>query len=95
MQITLWGTQSGGLSEYAYKLWSGLIIDYYYPRWQRWVTGVTEALLYGRRFSQDMFLATLQAWEIEWVYRQGNPYPQTPSGDAFTLASAIHQQYFV
>ena len=94
MQVTLWGPQNSTLTDYAYKLWSGLIIDYYYPRWSQWTAAVTAALQGGQDFNQTAFLATLQAWEEGWVHRQGNPYPQTPSGDAFTLASSIYDKYF-
>ena len=34
--LTTWGDQSqnGGLKDYSYRSWQGLLADYYYPRWK-------------------------------------------------------------
>lgn len=43
--ITVWGTESaantGGLRDYSNRVWSGLLRDFYYPRWQRFFKALT------------------------------------------------------
>ena len=53
-QITTWGGPE--LSEYAAKIWSGLIRDYYLPRWQKFAT----SLRMGGPIS-------LLDWEEGWI----------------------------
>lgn len=41
VQLTTWGNREcadkGGLRDYANKEWQGLLKDFYYPRWERWM----------------------------------------------------------
>ena len=57
-QVTVWGGPD--LSEYAAKMWSGLIDGYYVSRWTRWL----DALRSGK--STDT-----QAWEESWIMHPG------------------------
>ncbi len=108
-QVTTWAPMSSpsGLSEYAYdcrvaalltlhryKLWNGLVGDYYLPRWTMWFDAVSQSMTGGLAFNETTFMAGLQGWEEEWVHRVENPYSTSPSGDAFGLASAIYTKYF-
>ncbi len=47
-QITVWGNRQaadyGGLHDYANKEWSGLLREFYYPRWSLWISKMAEAL---------------------------------------------------
>lgn len=52
--VTYWGGTI--LSEYAGKLWQGLIADYYLPRWESWY----ESQKRGEVFD-------INAWEKHWV----------------------------
>jgi alpha-N-acetylglucosaminidase len=68
-QVTLWGRAGGAqLSEYAAKLWSGLVGGYYQGRWAGW----SAAQLGGAPFDQT-------AWEERWVTTPGGtqvtPWP--------------------
>jgi len=61
-QITTWG---GDIDDYAAKMWSGLIKEYYIPR--------VKMILAGKS-------SKLKAWEEQWVERTGpvkktKPYP--------------------
>ena len=51
--ITTWG---GGINEYAAKTWSGLIRDYYIPRWR---------LYYDAKKNSTSF--DIKRWEEEWI----------------------------
>lgn len=82
------------MTEYAYKLWNGLIIDYYFARWEQWVTSMAAALEAETSLDESVFAAELQLWQQEWVYQSGNPYPQQAHGDAFEFATMIFDTYF-
>ena len=53
-QITTWGGPA--LSEYAAKIWSGLIRDYYLPRWEYF----TQCLKSGKEYK-------IYEWEENWI----------------------------
>ncbi len=53
-QITTWG--GSHLSEYAAKVWNGLIKDYYLKRWERFA----DSLKYGTKYS-------ILNWEEKWI----------------------------
>jgi len=46
--ITWWGWQNRNLKfvlhDYAYKEWSGLLSDYYFPRWEKFITNCNKEL---------------------------------------------------
>lgn len=55
--VTVWGypmangtavekTHSSNLSEYAYRLWAGLVSSYHLPRWQMWIANIMDAVAY-------------------------------------------------
>lgn len=48
MQITTWGNRvcadDGGLRDYANKEWQGLLKDFYYPRWERWMQALSDQM---------------------------------------------------
>ena len=94
MQLTLWGPQNGTLTDYAYKLWNGLIGSCCYQRWDQWVGAVTGAMQQSQAFNQTEFVDKLQSWEESWVHQQGNPYLQQPVGDGYMLAQTIYNKYF-
>lgn len=77
LQITTWGNRHaaniGGLRDYAYKEWSGLMSDYYYPRWQYFFDYIlqNEQLPVGFDY-YDM--------ESKWV-EGTNPYPTHPTSE--------------
>lgn len=72
--ITTWG---GGVNEYAAKTWSGLIRDYYIPRWQKYY----EAQRDNNEFN-------IKQWEEEWInsnkISKTEPY-ENPVGKAIEL----------
>lgn len=48
VQITTWGNRvcadDGGLRDYANKEWQGLLKDFYYPRWERWMQALSDQM---------------------------------------------------
>lgn len=92
-QVTLWGPQDSGLTQYAYKLWSGLIADFYRPRWSMWLTALHEAVTNGKAFDQAAFTTSVEAWEEAWTW-ETNAYPTEPTGDAATLSQQLYAKWF-
>ncbi len=69
--VTIWGPP---VDDYAAKVWSGLIRDYYLPRWQQY-----------RRSGGG----SLPAWEKEWVERRRGLSPCTPYADPVAAAQQL------
>ena len=48
VQVTTWGNRTcadkGGLRDYANKEWQGLLKDFYYPRWQKWMEALARQM---------------------------------------------------
>lgn len=55
LQITVWGG-TPRLSEYAAKVWSGLVEGYYLKRWEKFA----DSLEHGTRFN-------IRKWEMSWI----------------------------
>ena len=79
LQITTWGDRAcadgGKLHDYAYKEWSGLLRDFYLPRW--------EAFFADPDGTHDWY-----AIEEPWTLQTGD-YPTEPTGDPVTVAQEI------
>lgn len=65
--VTVWGPGGlkDGLDDYSCRMWSGLIRDYYIPRWEHWF----ESLRTGVPFDFD-------AWEYRFAEQRGVSEPQ-------------------
>ena len=74
--ITTWGWP--GLSDYASRVWSGLIRDYYAARWAAWL----DAEIAGTDFSLDM-------WQQTWLSRPYRPSEPLPVRDLPATARAM------
>jgi alpha-N-acetylglucosaminidase len=58
--ITTWGGDTREITDYSARMWSGLIRDYYIPRWE---------LYYNAKKKNEKF--DLFAWEDKWVTSPG------------------------
>ncbi len=78
-QITMWGP-SGQILDYANKQWSGLVKDYYLPRWQLFVSTVEDCLKSNKSFNQgDFNTKVLHDVEMPFTYATKS-YPVKPVG---------------
>eukprot|EP01060_Flectonema_neradi_P039272 TRINITY_DN857_c3_g1_i1.p1 TRINITY_DN857_c3_g1~~TRINITY_DN857_c3_g1_i1.p1 ORF type:complete len:723 (+),score=163.84 TRINITY_DN857_c3_g1_i1:77-2245(+) len=91
-QITLWGPK-GEITDYASKQWSGLVSDYYYPRWELYLKTVNTALKEGKAFNQSAFDTNCRVLEQSWQHGT-ETFPSQPVGDAVQIAVTLYQQYF-
>jgi len=78
-QVTVWGGPV--LSEYAAKVWSGLIRDYYAQRWKLYYQALKE---YSKPDLTD--------WQEEWITTPGNLSRQVPVRDVVTGASDLKKE---
>lgn len=74
-QVTFWG--STRLSDYSARVWSGLIRDYYLPRWERYFASL--------RAGET---PDVRAWEQQWLARRGVS-PAQPPRDVLAAAKAL------
>ncbi len=92
VQITTWGNRSaaerGKLREYAHKEWSGVLADYYYPRWKAYFDALA-ATLDGRPMREFDFYAMDEQWTL-----RHNPYPYEAQGDPVEFAQKAYACVF-
>lgn len=74
--ITTWGWPE--LSDYASRVWSGLIRDYYAARWQAW---------FDHQFAGSEF--SLDIWQQSWLSRPYSPSIPTAVPDLISEARAM------
>lgn len=79
VQITTWGNRDaaerGGLREYAHKEWSGVLRDFYYPRWKAYFDALA-ATLDGKPMKHFDFYAMDEKWTLKH-----NAYPSEAQGN--------------
>jgi alpha-N-acetylglucosaminidase len=90
--ITLWGDEKSPLNEYACRQWSGLLKDFYKPRWQQFFTVAGKALEQGKQIDLPVFQQEIAQWEWKWVNRRQD-YPVTPMGDPISVAKQLYKKY--
>lgn len=72
--VTIWGPP---VEDYSARVWSGLIRDYYLPRWKHYFASRKKGV--GFDFA---------AWENNWVESEGCP-SQTPPADVVNTARSL------
>lgn len=89
-QITLWGP-SGQVLDYATKQWSGIVRDYYYPRWQLFFNELGKCLQSNKRFNQSTFQKMVfNQVELPFNY-ESKQYPTEPTGENLTFCTVNWQ----
>lgn len=84
-QITYWGPDDAGteLHEYANKEWSGMLRDFYLPRWEMFIRELN-ARLDGKPAGEVKYFD----FEKRWT-EQRNAYPAAPSGNLVATAVRV------
>ncbi len=103
VQITTWGNRycadTGGLRDYAHKEWNGILKDFYYPRWVKYldileqeIDGKLPVLPVGnsswKKDDNPAMTIDWYAMEEPWTL-QHNPYPSEGEGNAFEVCKRI------
>lgn len=83
--ITTWGGQQqangGGLHDYSYRQWGGMMKDFYYERWKQWFDNGMKEVSGG-----------WYAWERAWAHNTKR-YPTTPVGSTAEVAGRNLPKY--
>ncbi|XP_014294614.1 alpha-N-acetylglucosaminidase isoform X2 [Halyomorpha halys] len=90
-QITLWGP-NGEIRDYANKQWSGLVKDYYKPRWEIFLSALNDSLttktpFYQKKVSNKIFSDV----EEHFSYSYFN-YPDHPIGNSIAISRRIKKK---
>lgn len=85
MQITYWGPDDPetDVHDYANKEWSGLLRDFYLPRWAMF-TRELNSRLDGRPSTEIRYFDLEKSWTL-----QRNTYPISPSGNPVATAREL------
>ncbi|XP_046812206.1 alpha-N-acetylglucosaminidase isoform X1 [Lucilia cuprina] len=87
-QITLWGP-SGQIVDYATKQWSGIVRDFFKPRWQLFLKQLNISLNNNIPFNNTMFIQTVLT-EIEKPFSYDKKrYHTLPNGNTYTISQRI------
>lgn len=90
--ITLWGDVNSPLHEYACRQWSGLLSDFYKPRWQQFFEKINTALLSGKDVDLDSWQKEIAQWEWKWVNKH-KEFPVEPQGNPVKIAREMYHKY--
>lgn len=85
--ITTWGGGSS-LNDYASRLWSGLVSQYYSKRWELFLNEVLAAMQEGREYSQEAFDAKCSALEDSLVLA-APPVCDAPAGEVTEICRRV------
>ena len=84
--ITTWGPQAasenGGLRDYSYRQWGGMVKDFYYQRWKTWFDNGMQAPA-GGWFQ----------WEHNWATNANKRFPTEPTGNTAEVATRLLGRY--
>lgn len=90
--ITLWGDAKNPLHEYACRQWSGLLSDFYKPRWQQFFAVAENAAKQHKPINLTKFEEDIRQWEWKWV-NQRKDYPTQPTGNATETSIEMYKKY--
>lgn len=85
--ISVWGTKgvSEELHDYSNREWSGMLKDFYLPRWQMFTDSLRMALD-GKPGKETDYYAFENAWT-----KERKTYPSEAKGDAFIVVAKVLQ----
>lgn len=92
MILTTWGPKGRHLVDYANREWNGLISSYYAPRWEKFISGLEDAVSKGCEFDQDAYNQWCCDFEWAWV-EQKQHFPDKVQGDAYELSRKMYEYY--
>jgi alpha-N-acetylglucosaminidase len=90
--ITLWGDEKNRLHEYSCRQWSGLLNDFYKPRWNQFFSIATTSLQQQKPIDYKAFEELMQQWEWKWVSSH-TTFPTQSKGNAVEVARELYQYY--
>lgn len=86
--ISTWGnrdaSENGGLRDYSYREWGGMLKDFYYDRWKKFFTNLDAGRSQPDWFEHD--------WN--WAHNASLSYPVQPTGNTAEVAERLLNKYF-
>ena len=86
--ITTWGkrdmSEAGGLRDYSYREWGGMMKDFYYDRWKKFFDALDAGNEQPDWFSHD--------WN--WAHNASLSYSDQPTGQTAEVAERLLLKYF-
>jgi alpha-N-acetylglucosaminidase len=90
--VTLWGDADSRLHEYSCRQWSGLLKDFYKPRWQQFFDVLQSSLLNQKGADLEGFDKKIRQWEWAWV-NERKDFPLHPTGNTVQVAQELYRKY--
>jgi alpha-N-acetylglucosaminidase len=90
--ITLWGDADSRLHEYSCRQWSGLIKDFYKPRWKKFLEILQLSLVSPKGADLEGFDKNIRQWEWAWV-NERKDFPLHPTGSTVEIAKELYAKY--
>ncbi len=87
-QITTWAFKDSNLHDYSHREWSGLLTDFYKPRWKMFFDHLTQKMNGGNPQEPDYYL-----FEETWT-KQTNKFSSTASRKPIKESLRIYNKYF-
>ncbi|OAD53228.1 Alpha-N-acetylglucosaminidase, partial [Eufriesea mexicana] len=92
-QITLWGP-SGEIRDYANKQWSGVVADYFKPRWALFLDSLVNSVATGIKMNiTNVNLEIFQKVEQPFTVSR-KVYPTETTGDSIDIALQILSKWY-
>jgi alpha-N-acetylglucosaminidase len=89
--LTLWGSGTN-LRDYSRRIWSGLIADFYLPRWQWFIKELKNSLDNKKPFNENVTNLNILKWENDWTNKR-NLFPVKPKGDYLKISRKMWNKY--
>lgn len=87
--ITTWGnnkaSENGGLRDYSYREWGGMMKDFYYERWKTYFTNLDKNAAQPNWFEKD--------WA--WAHNADKQYTTETTGRTDEVAARLLDKYFL
>lgn len=93
MLITCWAFRGASLNDYANRSYSGLIREFYLPRWEKFLGGLQEALSAGKEYDYQAFLEWDWDREWEWATSDRTRFETRPKGNPVRLGRRLYRKY--
>lgn len=90
--ITTWGDKDSPLHDYACRQWSGLIRDFYKPRWEYFFRELRQSLDDNKAPGFDAINEEIRSKEWNWVLEH-QQYDMAPKGNAVETAQQLFKKY--
>jgi alpha-N-acetylglucosaminidase len=93
MIITLWtepASEAGVLRDYANRSWSGLVRDFYKPRWEHWFNEMKLSLINNTAFDEQAVRTAIRNNELKWTENFDLQYSVNASGNTVEVSQRLY-----